>query len=96
MGCWAGAAGAACWATRRARAGAAPGPGQPPDCSLPTAARPQIISGHPPVLSYSVEARLAPFWDYLGGLGVQVRAVWGGGAQLALQPVSLPLLPGRR
>jgi hypothetical protein len=48
------------------------------------------------VLSYSVEARLAPFWDYLGGLGVQVRAVWGGGAQLALQPVSLPLLPGRR
>ncbi len=32
----------------------------------------QIISGHPPVLSYDVNSRLEPFWEYLAGLGVQV------------------------
>ncbi len=84
-----------------ARAGAAPGPGQPPDRSLPrlppTAARPQIISGHPPVLSYSVEARLAPFWDYLGGIGVQVRAGGGGARGLQTPLLQLSQLPrGRR
>ncbi|KIY95288.1 hypothetical protein MNEG_12675 [Monoraphidium neglectum] len=24
-----------------------------------------VVAGHPPVLSYSVEERLAPFWDYM-------------------------------
>lgn len=32
---------------------------------------PQVISGHPPVLSYSVPERLEPFWDYLTSIGVQ-------------------------
>lgn len=31
----------------------------------------QVVSGHPPVLSYSVEGRLRPFWDYLTELGVK-------------------------
>lgn len=31
----------------------------------------QIISAHPPVLSYSVNDRLEPFWDYLTEIGVQ-------------------------
>jgi hypothetical protein len=26
-----------------------------------------VVTGHPPVLSYSVPDRLAPFWDYLAG-----------------------------
>jgi hypothetical protein len=30
----------------------------------------QVISAHPPVLSYSVEGRLVPFWDYLTSIGV--------------------------
>lgn len=30
----------------------------------------QVISTHPPVLSYSVEGRLVPFWDYLTQIGV--------------------------
>lgn len=31
---------------------------------------PQIISGHPPILSYSVDSRLRPFWEYLQSLGI--------------------------
>lgn len=31
---------------------------------------PQVISAHPPVLSYSVQGRLTPFWEYLTGIGV--------------------------
>jgi hypothetical protein len=31
----------------------------------------QIISGHPPVLSYSVEERLRPFWEYMASIGVK-------------------------
>ncbi|EFJ42454.1 hypothetical protein VOLCADRAFT_97478 [Volvox carteri f. nagariensis] len=30
----------------------------------------KVISGHPPVLSYSVPDRLEPFWDYLTSVGV--------------------------
>ncbi|PNH11459.1 hypothetical protein TSOC_001684 [Tetrabaena socialis] len=30
----------------------------------------KTISGHPPVLSYSVPDRLEPFWDYLASLGI--------------------------
>lgn len=30
----------------------------------------KVISGHPPVLSYSVPTRLAPFWKYLESVGV--------------------------
>lgn len=30
----------------------------------------QVIAGHPPVLSYSVEERLQPFFAYLSGVGV--------------------------
>ncbi|KAG2434524.1 hypothetical protein HYH02_012191 [Chlamydomonas schloesseri] len=30
----------------------------------------KIVSGHPPVLSYSVPDRLAPFWDYMASIGV--------------------------
>lgn len=30
----------------------------------------QVVTAHPPVLSYSVPGRLSPFWDYLAGLGV--------------------------
>lgn len=37
----------------------------------------QVISGHPAVLSYNVQQRLEPFWQYLGSLGVEVR--WHGG-----------------
>jgi hypothetical protein len=43
--------------------------GPPPPPALP-ACRRQVISGHPPVLSYSVTGRLEPFWDYLAGIGV--------------------------
>lgn len=31
----------------------------------------QIITGHPPVLSYSVEERLKPFFAYLAGVGIE-------------------------
>jgi hypothetical protein len=31
----------------------------------------QLISGHPPLLSYSVHDRLEPFWTYLESLGVK-------------------------
>jgi hypothetical protein len=31
---------------------------------------PQVITAHPPVLSYSVPARLQPFWEYMGSIGV--------------------------
>eukprot|EP00200_Dunaliella_tertiolecta_P005628 CAMPEP_0202354628 /NCGR_PEP_ID=MMETSP1126-20121109/9867_1 /ASSEMBLY_ACC=CAM_ASM_000457 /TAXON_ID=3047 /ORGANISM="Dunaliella tertiolecta, Strain CCMP1320" /LENGTH=212 /DNA_ID=CAMNT_0048947123 /DNA_START=74 /DNA_END=712 /DNA_ORIENTATION=- len=31
----------------------------------------KVISGHPAVLSYSVQQRLEPFWDYMASLGVQ-------------------------
>lgn len=31
----------------------------------------QIIATHPPVLSYSVSERLAPFFDYLSSIGVK-------------------------
>lgn len=31
-----------------------------------------VVTGHPPVLSYGVEERLAPFWDYMeSNVGVQ-------------------------
>ncbi|KXZ51865.1 hypothetical protein GPECTOR_11g301 [Gonium pectorale] len=30
----------------------------------------KVISGHPPVLSYSVSDRLEPFWSYLASIGV--------------------------
>ncbi|PNW72907.1 hypothetical protein CHLRE_14g611200v5 [Chlamydomonas reinhardtii] len=30
----------------------------------------KIVSGHPPVLSYSVSDRLGPFWDYMTSIGV--------------------------
>ncbi|KAG2423385.1 hypothetical protein HXX76_015351 [Chlamydomonas incerta] len=30
----------------------------------------KIVSGHPPVLSYSVPDRLGPFWDYMTSIGV--------------------------
>eukprot|EP00877_Chromochloris_zofingiensis_P002313 jgi/Chrzof1/12082/Cz06g20210.t1 len=30
-----------------------------------------VVSAHPPVLCYSVEERLAPFWDYMQHIGVQ-------------------------
>lgn len=31
-----------------------------------------VITGHPPVLSYSVEGRVAPFWEYMQGtVGLQ-------------------------
>jgi hypothetical protein len=26
-----------------------------------------VVAGHPPVLSYSVPARLMPFWEFMGG-----------------------------
>jgi len=40
-----------------------------------------VITGHPPVLSYSVEARVAPFWEYMQGtVGLQVGVgLWRGG-----------------
>ncbi|KAG2490606.1 hypothetical protein HYH03_010998 [Edaphochlamys debaryana] len=31
---------------------------------------PKVISGHPPVISYSVPDRLEPFWEYLSSIGV--------------------------
>lgn len=31
---------------------------------------PQVVGAHPPVLSYSVDGRLRPFWDYMAGIGV--------------------------
>lgn len=34
----------------------------------------QIISAHPPVLSYSIDGRLQPFWSYLASIGVKVGA----------------------
>ena len=30
----------------------------------------QVITKHPPVLSYSVEDRLKPFWSFLAEIGV--------------------------
>lgn len=30
----------------------------------------QVITKHPPVLSYSVEGRLKPFWSFLAEIGV--------------------------
>lgn len=30
----------------------------------------QVITAHPPVLSYSVQERLVPFWEYLTSIGV--------------------------
>lgn len=30
----------------------------------------QVITAHPPVLSYSVDGRLVPFWEYLTSIGV--------------------------
>ncbi|KAF6253172.1 hypothetical protein COO60DRAFT_463350 [Scenedesmus sp. NREL 46B-D3] len=30
----------------------------------------QVITAHPPVLSYSVPARLQPFWEYMASIGV--------------------------
>lgn len=39
--------------------------------TLPCGCMPvQVISTHPPVLSYSVDGRLVPFWDYLTQIGV--------------------------
>ena len=37
------------------------------ECNQPPS---QIVSGHPPVLSYSVSDRLGPFWDYMTSIGV--------------------------
>jgi hypothetical protein len=30
----------------------------------------QVITAHPPVLSYSVPERLQPFWEYMASIGV--------------------------
>jgi hypothetical protein len=30
----------------------------------------QVITAHPPVLSYNVQQRLEPFWDYLRSIGM--------------------------
>lgn len=30
----------------------------------------QVITAHPPVLSYNVQQRLEPFWVYLSSIGI--------------------------
>ncbi len=37
-----------------------------------------VVAGHPPVLSYSIEGRLAPFWEYMRAeVGIEVRGLVG-------------------